>query len=73
MRAQEIQGTVGNFIAADLLNAKNIRTSFKSMLAGELQAIETFADSWQVALEKYFGQSSQNYYHVMKMYSLITL
>ena len=65
MRAQEIQSTFGNFIAADLLNTRNIRTSFKSMLADELQAAETFADSWQVALEKYFGQSSQSYYHVM--------
>ena len=55
MRAQEIQGTFGNFIAADLLNAKNIRTSFKSMLADELQAIKTFADSWQVALENISG------------------
>ena len=65
MRAQEIQSTFVNFIAADLSNSKNIRTSFKSMLSDELRAFETFADSWQAALEKYFGQSSQNYYHVM--------
>lgn len=63
MNVQEIrQSTFVNFF--DGSASKNIRASFKSMLVDELKSSGTFADSWQDILEKYFGQSSQIYFHV---------
>ena len=64
MNVQEIrQGSFINF--DDVHGARNVRTSFKSMLADELKSTETFADSWQDTLEKYFGQPAQIYRHVL--------
>lgn len=49
----------------DVHGARNVRTNFKSMLADELNSTEILADSWQITLEKYFGQPAQIYRHVL--------
>lgn len=55
-----------NFFAPDVSNSK-VGTSFKSTLSEELTAVETFDDMWRSTLTKYFGQSSQIFYHVTEV------
>ena len=61
---------LSNLLVSDNPQYKDIGTSFKSMLSDELTVVETFDDMWQSKLGNYFGQSSQNFYHVMDASSI---
>lgn len=62
------QNTFRNFFPTEV--SKSGGTSFKSMLSEELAPEETFADMCTATFEKYFGQSAQNYFHIMDASSI---
>lgn len=57
--------------AIETLQKKNLTSNniggknYNEILAEELESTETFEGMWQSTLESYFGNFSQNYYHVM--------
>ena len=62
------QSAFRNFFPPEV--SKSGDTSFKSMLSEELAPEETFADMCTATFEKYFGQSTQNYFHIMDASSI---
>lgn len=54
-----------NFSPPNVSKSKNIGSNYKSVLADELKSEKTFSEMCSDTWQRYFGQSSQNYYHVM--------
>lgn len=59
------QTNLSTFLSPIASKSKNIGTSYKSILADELKPEKTFSTMYNETITKYFGQSSQIYYHVM--------
>lgn len=59
------QTNLSTFLSPIASKLKNIGTSYKSILADELKPEKTFSTMYNETITKYFGQSSQIYYHVM--------
>lgn len=54
-----------NFLSPPVSKSKNLGLNYKSVLADELKSEKTFAEMCSEIWQKYFCQSSQNYYHVI--------
>lgn len=59
------QANLSNFLSPAVSKSKSIGTSYKSILADELKSEKTLSTMYNETITKYFGQSSQIYYHVM--------
>lgn len=59
------QANLSNFLSPAVSKSKNIGTDYKSILADELKSKKAFSTMYKKTITKYFGQSSQIYYHVM--------
>ena len=59
------QANLLSFTSLTVLKPKNIGSNYKSVLADELKSEKTFSEICSDTWQRYFGQSSQNYYHVM--------
>lgn len=59
------QTNLSTFLSPAASKSKNIGTSYKSILADELKPEKTFSTMYNETITKYFGQSSQIYYHVI--------
>ena len=57
------QGALSNFLAFGV-SKRNLGANYKYFLADELKSEKTFEEMFSETLQKYFGQSSQNFYHV---------